>query len=71
MPKRAHFKLQASGVLVGNSLDSGRTQSHHEEPSHVPSDSEPVMPMHCYMAQYSNPQLYSEAMVNTLWHASM
>jgi hypothetical protein len=38
---------------------------------HVISNSEPVMLMHCYMVQYSNPQLYNEDMGNPLWNASM
>jgi hypothetical protein len=35
MPKKAQTALQEVGNLVGNPLDFRRTQSQHEEPSHV------------------------------------
>jgi hypothetical protein len=49
--KKAQTTLQAVGNLAGNPLDSRMTRSQHEEPSHVLSASEPMMPMHCYMVQ--------------------
>jgi hypothetical protein len=55
MPKWAQSTLQEVGVLAGNPLDSRRTRSQHEEPSHVLSSSEPTMPMHFYMVQSSDP----------------
>jgi hypothetical protein len=71
IPKRAQFTLQVLGVLIGNPLDLRRTQSHHEEPSHVLSSSEPTMPMHCYMVQYSDPHTYSKVVGNPLWKEAM
>jgi hypothetical protein len=37
----------------------------------VISSSEPMIPMHCYMVQYSDPHTYNEAVGNPLWKASM
>jgi hypothetical protein len=71
MPKKAQFTLQEVGILAGNPLDSRRTRSQHEEPSHVLLSSEPVMPMHCYMVQSSDLQLYNEAVGNPLWKEAM
>jgi hypothetical protein len=71
MPKKAQFTLQETCILAGNPLDSRRTRSQHEEPSHVLSASEPVMPMHFYMVQSSNSQLYSEDMGNPLWKSAI
>jgi hypothetical protein len=47
------------------------TRSQHEEPSHVLSSSEPVMPMHFYMVQSTDPQNYNRVVGNPLWKASM
>jgi hypothetical protein len=41
------------------------------EPSHVLSFFEPMMPLHFYMVQSSDPHTYSEAIGNPLWEASM
>jgi hypothetical protein len=71
MPKKAQFTLQATGTLVGNPLDSRRTQSQHEEPSDVLSASEPAMPMHSYMVRYSDPHTYSQHVGNPLWEEAM
>jgi hypothetical protein len=71
MPKWAQSTLQAASVLAGNPLDSRRTQSHHEEPSHVLSYFEPAMPMHCYMVQYFDPHTYNKAVGNPLWKETM
>jgi hypothetical protein len=71
MPKKPHTTLQEVGNLARNPLDSRRTRSQHEEPSHVFLASEPVMPMHCYMVQSTDPQNYNRAMGNPLWQASM
>jgi hypothetical protein len=71
MPKWAQSTLQEAGDLAGDPLDSRRTRSQHEEPSHVLSSFEPVMPMHFYMVQYSDPQIYSEVVGNPLWEATM
>jgi hypothetical protein len=71
MPKKAQFTLQTIGILVGNPLYSRRTRSQHEEPSHVLSSSESVRPMHLYVVQSSNQQLYSEDMGNPLWKSAM
>jgi hypothetical protein len=54
-----------------NPLDSRRTQSQHEEPFHVLSYFEPMMPMHFYMVQYSDPHTYSEVVGNPLWKKTM
>jgi hypothetical protein len=70
MPKKAQFTLQATGILAGNPLDS-RTHSQHEEPSHVFTASEPMMRMHCYMIQSSDPHTYNKALGNPLWQAAM
>jgi hypothetical protein len=59
MPKKAQFTLQETCILIENPLDSRRTQSQHEEPSHVVSTLELVIPIHYYMVQSSNSQLYS------------
>jgi hypothetical protein len=69
IPKKAKFTLHAAGILAGNPLDSRRTRSQHEEPSHVLSSSKPTMPMHFYMVHSTYLQLYSEDMVNPLWKA--
>jgi hypothetical protein len=71
MPKKAHTTLQAVDNLAGNPLDSRRTRSQHEEPSHVFSASEPAMPMHCYMVQSTDPQNYNRVVGNPLWQAAM
>jgi hypothetical protein len=68
---REQFTLQEAGNLAGNPLDLRRTRSHHEEPSHVLSDFEPTIPTHYYIVQYSDPQLYSKAVGNPLWQATM
>jgi hypothetical protein len=52
-------------------LDSRRSRSQHEEPSHVLSAFEPTMPMHCYMVHSSDPQVYSDDVGNSLWEATM
>jgi hypothetical protein len=67
MPKKAQFTLQEIGILTGNPLDSSKTRSQHEEPSHVLSASEPTMPMHCYMVQSTDPQTYNKDVGNPLW----
>jgi hypothetical protein len=71
MPKKSHTTLQAVGNLAGNPLDLRRTRSHHEEPPHVFSTSEPVMPMHCYMVQSTDPQNYNRVVGNPLWQETM
>jgi hypothetical protein len=71
MPKKAETTLQPAGNLAGNPLDSRRTQSHHEDPSHVLSALEPVMPMHCYMVQSTDPHTYNKDVGNPLWQATM
>jgi hypothetical protein len=71
MPKKAQTTLQEVGNLAGNPLDSRRTRSQHEEPSHVFSASEPVMPMHCYMVQSTDPQNYNRVVGNPLWQEAM
>jgi hypothetical protein len=70
MPKWAQSTLQAASNLAGNLLDS-RTLCQHEEPAPILSTFEPVMPMHCYMVQSSDPQIYSEVAENPLWKAVM
>jgi hypothetical protein len=70
MPKWAQPTLQEASDLVGDLLDS-RTRSQHEVPSHVFSSFEPAIPMHCYMVQSSDPRIYSEALGNPLWEATM
>jgi hypothetical protein len=57
--------------LVGNPLDSRRTRSQHEDPSHILSSSEPSMPMNCYMVQSSDPHTYSKVVGNPLWEVAM
>jgi hypothetical protein len=71
MPKWEQSTLQEAGNLAGDPLDSRRTRSQHEEPSNVFSYFQPVMPMHCYIVQYSYPWAYSEAMGNPLWEVAM
>jgi hypothetical protein len=71
MPKKAHTTLQEARNLSGNPLDLRRTQSQHQDPSHVFSASKPVMPMHCYMVQSTNPQNYNRVVGNPLWQATM
>jgi hypothetical protein len=71
MLKWAQTTLQAAGVLAGNPFDSRRTQSQHEDPSHVLSAYEPVMSMHCYMVQSSDPHTCSEAVGNSIWEVAM
>jgi hypothetical protein len=66
MPKKEHTTLQTAENLIGNPLDLRRTQSQHEEPSHVFSASEPAMPMHCYMVQSIDPQNYNRVVGNPL-----
>jgi hypothetical protein len=71
MPKKAHTTLQAAGNLAGNPLDSRMNRSQHEEPSHVLSASELVMPMHFYMVQSTNPHNYNRVVGNPLWKVAM
>jgi hypothetical protein len=71
MPKKAHTTLQAIGNLSGNPLDSRRTRSQHEEPSHVFSASEPAMAMYCYMVQSIDPHNYNRVVGNPLWKVAM
>jgi hypothetical protein len=71
MPKKAQTTLQEGFNLAGNPLDSRRTRSQHEEPSHVFSSSEPAMLMHCYMVQSIDPQNYNRVVGNPLWKAAM
>jgi hypothetical protein len=52
-------------------MDLKRNQSQHEDPSHVLSASEPLMPMHCYMVQSTDPQTYNKDVGNTLWKEAM
>jgi hypothetical protein len=47
------------------------TRSHHEEPSHVLSTSEPTMPLNCYMVQSTDPHNYNRVVGNPLWKATM
>jgi hypothetical protein len=63
--------FQVAGVLVRDPLDSRRTRSHHENPSHGLPTSEPAILMHFYMVQYFDPQTYSEVLVNPLWKVVM
>jgi hypothetical protein len=71
MSKREQFTLQATCVLTGNPLYSRRTQSQYDEPSPVLSASEPTMPMHCYIVQYYDPQIYNKVVDNPLSQESM
>jgi hypothetical protein len=71
MPKWAQSTVQEEGNLAGDPLDSRRNRSQHVDPSHALSSSEPTMPMHFYMVQYSDPHTYSEVVVNPLWEATM
>jgi len=71
MPKKTLTTLQAVGSLAGNPSDSRMTRSQYEEPSHVLSDSEPTMPMHCYMVQFTDPQTYNRVVGNPLWQEAM
>jgi hypothetical protein len=63
--------LPTTCVLSWNPLDSRKTHSHHEEPSHVLSASEPMMSMHCYMVQYLDPHTYSKVVGNPLWKETL
>jgi hypothetical protein len=47
------------------------TRSQHEEPSHVHSASEPVMPLHLYMVQSTDPENYNKVVGNPLWKVAM
>jgi hypothetical protein len=71
MPKWAQSTLQETSNLAEDPLDSRRTRSQHVDPSHVLSNFEPAMPMHCYMVQYSDPLTYSKAVGNPLWEEAM
>jgi hypothetical protein len=46
-------------------------RSQHEEPSHVLSALELVMPMHCYMVQSTDPHNYNRVVGNPLWKEAM
>jgi hypothetical protein len=71
MPKWVQSTLQEVGDLARDPLDSRRTRSYHEEPSHVLLSSKPVMPMHCYMVKSFDLQSYNEDVGNPLWEAAM
>jgi hypothetical protein len=71
IPKKAHTTLQAAGNLAGNPLDSRRTRSQHEEPSHVFSASKLMMSMNFYMVQSIDPHNYNRVVGNPLWKAAM
>jgi hypothetical protein len=64
MPKKEHTTLQTIGNLADNSLDLRRNRSQHEKTSHVLSTSKPLIPMHFYMVQSFNLQIYNEAIGN-------
>jgi hypothetical protein len=68
---KAQFTLQEVGILVGNPFYLKRTQSQHEDPSHVLLASEPVIPMHCYMVQYVDMHTYNKVVGNPLWKEAM
>jgi hypothetical protein len=71
IPKWAQSTLQEIGNLTGDPLDSRRNRSYHVDPSHLLSNSKPIIPMHCYMVQYSDPHTYSEVVDNPLWEEAM
>jgi hypothetical protein len=71
MPKWAQSTLQDAGDLVGDPTDPRRTRSQFEDPPHVLTTTEPMMPLHCYMVQSSDPQTYREAAGNPFWEATM
>jgi hypothetical protein len=66
MPKWAHFTLYREGDHVEDPPDQRRTTSHFEEPPHSLESIEPIMHMHCYIIQASNPHPYVEAAENLL-----
>jgi hypothetical protein len=67
MPKKVQFTLQESSILAENPLDLRRIRSQHKEPSHVLSTSKPLMPMHFYMVQSTDPKTYNKDVGNPLW----
>jgi hypothetical protein len=71
MPNKAQTTLQATGNLAWNPLYSRRTRSQHKDPSHVFSASEPMITMHCYMVQSTNPKNYNRVVGNPLWKVAM
>jgi hypothetical protein len=66
MPKWVHSTLQGAGDLVGDPPDQRRMRSQFEEPPHSLATIEPMMHMHCYMVQASNPHPYAEVTGNLL-----
>jgi hypothetical protein len=70
-PKWAQTTLQDAGDLVGDPTDLRRTRSQFEEPPRVLTTTEPMFPMHCYVAQSSDPQTYGEAAGNPFWESTM
>jgi hypothetical protein len=66
MPKWVHSTLQGAGDLVGDPLNQRRMRSQFEEPPHSLVATKPVMHMHFYMVQASNPQPYAEVAGNLL-----
>jgi hypothetical protein len=71
IPKSAQSPLQEEDDLLEDPLDSRRTRYQHEEPSHIFSYFEPMIPMHLYIVQSFDLHIYNEAMGNPLWEETM
>jgi hypothetical protein len=70
-PTWAEKTLQDAGELVGDPADTRRTRSQFFGAPQALVDTEPFLPIHCYMSLGSYPQSHSEATGNSLWEAAM
>jgi hypothetical protein len=64
IPKWAQSTLQDASDLVEDPTNTRRTRSQFEDPPHVLTTTEPMLPLHCYMVQSSDPQTYREDVGN-------
>jgi hypothetical protein len=55
MPKWVESTLYDAKYLVGDPTDPRRTKYQYEDPLHVLTATEPMIPPHCYMVQYLYP----------------
>ena len=62
---------QDASDLMGDPVDSRRTQSQFEEPSHALIATELLILMHCYMVLSLDSCTYAKATGNPLWEFAM
>jgi hypothetical protein len=70
-PKWAQTTLQDAGDLVGDPVDTRRTQFDFEEPLVALTATEPFPSRHIFLVQSSDPQSYGEVAGNPFWESTM